>query len=167
MPATTHNRFASKTSLAAARKQVVPSRVAPAADARVKLQHATVTGLQERRRRRRVAVLPMYSFARVRVLSQRGAEIEGHILDISENGLAVELDSRVAVGQAITVEFRVAGLGRIVEDEWMEIAAAGEVVRQDNLDDFPGGPYKIAIRFVRMSTMAQAQIARFVATHAG
>ncbi|HVT80606.1 MAG TPA: PilZ domain-containing protein [Phycisphaerae bacterium] len=168
MPATTHNRFVPKTPrLATGRAQVTPSRVAPASDPRVKLQHATVTGLQERRRRRRVAVMPMYSSAVVRVLSQKGLLIEGHILDVSENGLAVELDSLIAVGQAVTVEFRISGLGRVVEGEWSEMAAAGEIVRQENLDDFPGGPYKHAIRFARMSTMAQAQIARFVATHAG
>lgn len=166
MSATTHHRFVPKTPrLVTGRAQVTPSRVAPAADPRVKLQHATVTGLQERRRRRRVAVMPMYSTAVVRVLSQKGLLIEGHVLDICENGIAVELDSLVAIGQAVTVEFRVSGLGRVTEGEWSEFAAAGEVVRHENLEDFPGGPYKHAIRFARMSTMAQAQIARFVATH--
>jgi len=168
MHVTTHNRFTPKAPrLATGRAHVTPSRVAPAADPRIKLQHATVTGLQERLRRRRVAVMPMYSSAVVRVLSQKGLLIEGHVLDISENGIAVELDSLVAIGQAVTIEFRVSGLGRVAQGEWSEFAAAGEVVRHENLDDFPGGPYKHAVRFVRMATMSQAQIARFVATHGG
>jgi c-di-GMP-binding flagellar brake protein YcgR len=168
MSAATDNRFVPKnTRTAAARKLVTPSRVAPATDPRVKLEPVAVTGLQERRRRRRVKVLPMYSSVVVRVLAQRGTPIEGHVLDISENGIAVEVDSQIAVGQAVTVEFRVAGLGRVADDQWLEMTAAGEIVRQDNVQDFPGGPYKIAIRFARVSTMAQAQIARFVATHAG
>ncbi len=168
MPATTDNRFTPKGSrMMSARSAATPSRVAPAADHRVTLRPAAVAGLQERRRRRRVAVAPMYSSALVRVLSQRGPAIEGHVLDISENGIAMEVDSLIAAGQPVTVEFRVAGLGRVADDQWMEMTAAGEVVRQENVEEFPGGPYKIAVRFVRMSTMAQAQIARFVATHAG
>jgi c-di-GMP-binding flagellar brake protein YcgR len=144
-----------------------PSRVAePVTDPRVKVQPSGVTGLQERRRRRRAHVPPMYSSAIVRVLTQRGEPLEGHVLDLSETGMAVQLDSLIPVGQAVTIEFRVAGLGRLSDDQWTEFAAAAIVVRHDDLDDFPHGPFKIALRFVRIGTMAQAQIARFVATTA-
>lgn len=142
-------------------------RTAPAQDSRVKLHEPTVVGLQERRRRRRAIVPPMYSWARVRVLAQRDSEIEAHVLDISETGMALEMDSLVPVGQPVTIEFRLSGLGRIRDGEWTEFAAAAEIVRHDQVDDFPGGPYKVAVRFVQMPTMAQAQIARFVATHPG
>ena len=145
---------------------VRPSRVVQANPA-VKLRKEAVSNLQERRRRRRTAVPPMYSSVVVRVLSRKGAPIEGHVLNLSENGIAVEIDSQIAVGQAVTVEFRIAGLGRVVGDQWSEFAAAAEVARIDDLDDFPQGPYRIALKFVRISTMAQAQIARYVATHPG
>ena len=109
----------------------------------------------------------MYSSVVVRVLSRKTAPIEGHVINISENGIAVEIDSQIAVGQAVTLEFRIAGLGRVVTDQWSEFAVAAEVARIDDLDDFPQGPYRIALKFVRISTMAQAQIARYVATHPG
>jgi hypothetical protein len=131
----------------------------------VTLRKEAVSTLQERRRRRRAAVPPMYSSVTVRVLSRKDAPIEGHVINLSENGMAVEIDSMIAVGQPVTVEFRVAGLGRVVGDQWLEFAAAAEVARIDDLEDFPGGPYRIALKFIRISTMAQAQIARYVATH--
>jgi hypothetical protein len=146
--------------------RVTPSKVtAPLADPRVKIHPLTLSGLHERRRRRRAHVPPMYSSAIVRVLSQRGTPLEGHVIDLSETGIAVQVDSLIQIGQAVTVEFRVAGLGRVAADQWIEIAAAAQVVRHDDLEDFPGGPYKIALRFVRINNLAQAHIARFVATH--
>jgi hypothetical protein len=84
------------------------------------------------------------------------------VVDLSETGLAVEVDERIGVGQPVTVEFSIAGLGRMRGEQWPTFAAAGEVVRIDNLDDFPQGPYRTAVRFVRIATMVQAQIARFV-----
>ena len=168
MPASTESRTGTRQRPGGVlvRTVVTSSRVAPAvSDPRVQLREAVVTGLQERRRRRRAHVPAMYSQAVVRVLAQRGVPLEGHVLDLSETGMAVQVDERIAVGQPVTVEFRVAGLGRVAEDQWSEFAAAAIVVRQDDLEDFPAGPYKLALRFVRISTMAQAQIARFVATH--
>jgi c-di-GMP-binding flagellar brake protein YcgR len=145
---------------------VAPSRVQPeVTDPRVQLHQPAVTSLQERRRRRRAHLPPMYTSAIVRILAQCGSPLEGHVLDLSETGMAVQIDSLIPVGQAVTVEFRVAGLGRVTDDQWTEFAVAAVVVRQDELDDFPNGPYKIALRFVRIGTMAQAQIARFVATN--
>ena len=103
----------------------------------------------------------------VRVLSRKQEPLEGHVLNLSEVGMMVEIDSKIGIGQAVTVEFRVAGLGRVVADQWGEFAAAAEVARIDDIDDFPNGPYMVALKFVRISTMAQAQIARYVATHPG
>jgi hypothetical protein len=146
--------------------RVTPSKV-PAAvtDPRVQVSGSALTELRERRRRRRAHVQPMYTCAILRVLAQRGAPLEGHVLDLSETGMAVQVDTLIPVGQAVTVEFQVAGLGRLSRDEWTQYAVAAQVVRHDDLEDFPAGPYKIALRFVRIGTMAQAQIARFVATH--
>jgi hypothetical protein len=64
----------------------------------------------------------------------------------------------------VTVEFQVAGLGRLRKEEWPTFVATAEVVRLDDLADFPAGPYRTALRFVRIATMVQAQIARYVAT---
>ena len=174
MPLSTTRRFASKSfpgralghSSPSIPRTVKPSRVTPeVTDPRVQLHQPAVTGLQERRRRRRAHVPPMYTTAIVRVLAQPGSPLEGHVLDLSETGMAVEVDSLIPVGQAVTVEFRVVGLGRMTNQQWTEFVAAAVVVRQDELEDFPQGPYKIALRFARIGTMAQAQIARFVATN--
>jgi hypothetical protein len=109
----------------------------------------------------------MYSSAVLRNLALRAGPIEAYVIDLSENGIAVEADELVPVGQVVTVEFQVAGVGTLRRETWPEFAVAAEVVRHDRLDDFPGGPYRMALRFVRMSTMTQAQIARFVATQPG
>ena len=169
MAITTDNNARKAASFrSATRTQVTPSRVATAvSDSRVQVAAGTVKGLHERRRRRRAQVPPMYTLVVVRELGKKGVPMEGHVLDLSETGMAVELDDKIPVGQGVTIEFRVTGLGRIVNDEWSEFVAAGVVVRHDNVDDFPGGPYKTALRFVRIGTMAQAQVARFVATHPG
>jgi len=112
-------------------------QIARVIESPVKLQSGNVVALQERRRRRRVPVQPMYTSALVRVLSQRGTTLEGHVLDVSENGMAVQIDSLIPLGQSVTVEFRVSGLGRVADGQWTEHVAAAEVVRHDDLDDFP------------------------------
>ena len=122
-----------------------------------------VAEFKDRRRRRRVDVQPMYTRLSLRVLSKAGGPLEGHVLNISETGMSVQIDDQVPVGQPVTVEFTIAGLGRLRQEEWPTLAAAAEVVRIDDLADFPHGPYRTALRFVRISTMAQAQIARYVA----
>jgi c-di-GMP-binding flagellar brake protein YcgR len=166
MATTTHRRTLTKPLSNQGLRNVTPSKVSiPVANPRVQIRPQTLTGLHERRRRRRAHVSPMYTSAIVRVLSQRDIPLEGHVLDLSETGMAVQVDSLIPIGQAVTVEFRVAGLGRISAEQWTEFAAAAQVVRHDNLDDFPAGPYKIALRFIRINNLAQAQIARFVATH--
>jgi c-di-GMP-binding flagellar brake protein YcgR len=106
----------------------------------------------------------MYTNLILRNLAQRTGPIEGYVVDLSESGMAIEADSLVPLGQVVTVEFQIAGVGSLRNENWPEFAAAAEVVRHDNLEDFPGGPYRMALRFVKMSTMAQAQIARYVAT---
>lgn len=128
---------------------------------------AVPVGVQEKRRRRRVAVPQMYTSATLRNLAQRAGPVEAYVVDLSENGMAIEADSLVPVGQVVTIEFQVAGLGTMRRANWPEFAAAAEVVRHDNVDEFPGGPYRMALRFVKVSTMAQAQIARYVATQPG
>ena len=136
-------------------------------DVAVQVDSGAVGRMQERRRRRRVRVASMYSFATVRMLGQRTGPIEGYVIDVSETGLALEVDTLIPVGQTVTVQFRIAGLGALRHETWAEYAAAAEVVRHEDVDDFPSGPYRIGLRFVRVSTMTQAKIARFVATQPG
>jgi len=131
-------------------------------DSPVRLFSGVVGDFKDRRRRRRVDVPAMYTSVSLRVLSRQGAPLEGHVMDLSETGMAVELDEQIAVGQAVTVEFSVAGLGRMRQEQWPTYAVAAEVMRIDDLVDFPGGPYRTALRFVRIPTMVQAQIARYV-----
>jgi hypothetical protein len=121
--------------------------------------------MRERRRRPRTAVPPMYSAIVVRVLNKRHKPIEGHALNLSVSGIAVELDDLVEPGSPVTVEFSVSGLGRERAQAWPTFAATAEVVRNQDVDDFPGGPYCTALKFVRIPSIAQAQIARYIATY--
>ena len=107
----------------------------------------------------------MYTTVSVRVLSKRDMPLEGHAINLSETGIVVEIDNMIPIGQAVTLELKVAGLGRLRDETWPTYAVAAEVVRIDDLAEFPQGPYRVAMRFVRIPTMTQAAIARFVATH--
>ena len=140
-------------------------RIPPASASRQIAVPIKVTAPEERRGRRRVAVMPMYSPITVRLISRRQEPLEGHVLDVSETGLAIEMDCLIPIGQPVAIEFRIAGLGRLRADQWTEFTAVAEIVRHENVDEFPGGPYKMGLRYVQMPTMAQAQIARFLATH--
>jgi c-di-GMP-binding flagellar brake protein YcgR len=141
-----------------------PSKGALTTSAPFRVVSDGVADFKDRRRRRRAKLQPMYTTVSMRVLSRRGSPLDGHVLDISETGMSVEVDEQVGIGQAVTLEFTVAGMGRVHHEQWPTLIAAAEVVRIDDLADFPKGPYRTALRFVRISTMAQAQIARFVAT---
>lgn len=123
-----------------------------------------VQEFKDRRRRRRVALQPMYTSVSLRVLSRRDQPLEGHAINLSETGIVVEIDNLIPIGSPVTLEFTVAGLGRLRDDTWPSYAVGAEVVRIDDLAEFPQGPYRVALRFVRIPTMTQAQIARFVAT---
>ncbi|HUO08963.1 MAG TPA: PilZ domain-containing protein [Phycisphaerae bacterium] len=131
-----------------------PVRLAPA-----------VQDFKDRRRRRRVNLQPMYTTVSLRVLARRDPPLEGHAINLSETGIVVEIDNLIPIGSPVTLEVTVAGLGQLRDDTWPSYAVAAEVVRIDDLAEFPKGPYRVALRFVRIPTMTQAQIARFVATH--
>ena len=120
---------------------------------------------KDRRKRRRITLAPMYTSAVVRVLASRQPPLEGHVVDLSETGIAVQVDEKIKPGSAVTVEFTVSGLGRARGGQWPMFAAAAEVLRLDDVEDFPGGPYKTALRFIRLPSIVQAQIARYVMAH--
>jgi hypothetical protein len=133
-------------------------------DARSRLGQTTPIGKQERRRHQRAHVPAAYSLAVVRPVSLRGPPLEGHVLDLSDTGMSVQLDIRIPVGRMVTVEFRIAGLGCVSDDQWSKMVVAANVVRQDGVKDFPGGPYRLALRFVQPSIEVREKIAQFVAT---
>lgn len=119
--------------------------------------------ISNRRKRPRVSLDPAYTTVTLRRLGQRLMPLEGHVVNLCENGMSVQLDETIAIGTPVTVEFSIAGLGATRSAAWPVIAAAGEVIRLDSDEavDFPCGPYRMAIKFARLSTIAQAQIARF------
>lgn len=119
----------------------------------------------DRRRQPRVAVEPMYTSVVVRVLSAQEPPLEGHVINLSESGLAIDLDKQLQPGQAVTVEFCISGLGVLHGKQWPCYAAAAEVLRHDDVDDFPGGPYRTALRFIRVPSIVRAQIARYIVAH--
>ena len=121
--------------------------------------------MRERRRRPRAVVAPMYSAVVVRILNKKHKPIDGHVRNISETGIAVEIDDLVEMGSPVTVEFSVSGLGRERAQTWPTFAATAEIVRHQDVEDFPQGPYHTALRFVRISSIAQAQIARYIAVY--
>ncbi len=135
------------------------SALAPEAGARVNAPG--VAAFKDRRRRRRVDVAPMYTSLVVRPLARRQGPLEGHVVNLSETGMMAELDEILPIGQPVAVEFSVAGLGLFRHEAWPTFSLAAEVVRLDDFDDFPQGPYKVALRFERVPTMVQAQIVRF------
>jgi hypothetical protein len=103
----------------------------------------------------------MYTSLVVRPLARRQGPLEGHVINLSETGMMVQLDEVLPIGQPVAVEFSVAGLGLFRGEAWPTFSLAAEVVRLDEFDEFPQGPYKVALRFERVPTMVQAQIARF------
>ncbi len=143
------------SALHAPKSLVTPSHVAS----------SSAGAARDRRKRRRVAIAPMYSSVMLRVLNARCEPLDGHALNVSETGLAIEIDSPIAPGTPVTVEFTVAGLGRLRGRQWPSFAAAAEVVRDASQEDFPMGPYRVGLRFLRISSIVQAQISRFVISH--
>ena len=121
---------------------------------------------RDRRKRRRVPVSPMYSAVVLRVLGARREPLDGHALNVSETGMAVEVDYKIQPGTPVAVEFTVSGLGRPRGKQWPVMVAAAEVVRDASQEDFPQGPYRVGLRFLRISSITQAQIARYVVSHA-
>lgn len=123
-----------------------------------------VLSIKDRRRKSRVRVPSMYTQVTVRVLTESAEPIEGYAVNVSEGGMAAELDQLIKPGVPVAVEFKVAGLGIKRGQEWPVFVAAAEVARNDDVEDFPGGPYKTALRFVKIPTIVQAQIARYIAS---
>ena len=123
---------------------------------------APVKRFEERRRTLRRAVMPMYSHAVVRAGMSRSLAIEGYVLNLSETGVALEIDTLVDVGTEVTLELQVSCLGKIVDGEWAHATAEARLLRQDELHDFPGGPYRVGLRFTSLPAELKEAIGRYL-----
>ena len=95
---------------------------------------------QTRRESERIRVQPMYST----VTACTGApdnpvRLLGHIYDISESGVRIELDNALDPGQIVSLQLDLPGANAVVE------AAASVVWVHDEQDD--PGPRRMALKF--------------------
>ncbi len=90
-----------------------------------------------RRAHKRFRPLPMYTT----VTASRGAsQLDGHVYDISESGVRIELDEPLTPGESVGLRFRLPGAHFRVE-------ASASVVWVADVEDDPG-PRRIALRFI-------------------
>ncbi len=95
---------------------------------------------QELRAHERVRVMPMYSSVTARRDDGAGA-LQGHVYDICEDGVRIELDEPLAPGDSVALHLDLPGTPTSL------VAAASVVWVHDQLDD--PGPRRMALRFTR------------------
>lgn len=100
----------------------------------------------ERRRHDRYRLSPMYTSVTARDGDGIGADQAGHVYDISEGGVRIELDEPVEVGQFLALDLELPGM----DDP---VCATGDVVWVNDSQDDPG-PRRMALRFRRFETTA-------------
>ncbi len=96
-----------------------------------------------RRMHRRFRMLPMYATVMARRLAETGTHgLHGHVYDVSEGGVRIELDEPLEPGESITVRLNLPGapVEHCVE-------ASASVVWVNDAEDDPG-PRRMALRFV-------------------
>jgi len=90
----------------------------------------------------RFELTPMYTQVTVtRIDAMTIERIDGHVYDVSEAGVRIELDTPVCVDERVTVELRLPA-------ETAAIFATGRVVWVNDAADDPG-PRRLAIEFTR------------------
>jgi CheY-like chemotaxis protein len=88
-------------------------------------------------------------------VTSEGALNVGKMLNVSSNGMLIELETPIPIGRSVEVEF-------LLPEETKPLRAAGKVVRRTNdLDHFHPA---FGIRFTGISEVDQARIDGFVAT---
>ena len=98
-----------------------------------------------RRKHERIRVQPMYTS----VIAKAGGtsddlEMLGHVYDVSEGGVRIELDEALEPGQTVTVQLEFPGTAAAIE------ASAKVVWVHDDLDD--PGPRRMALRFTEFTS---------------
>ncbi len=96
-----------------------------------------------RRAHRRFRVLPMYATVMARRLTETGTHrLHGHVYDVSEGGVRIELDEPLELGESIAVRLGLPGAPWEHGGE-----ASASVVWVNDAEDDPG-PRRMALRFV-------------------
>lgn len=96
----------------------------------------------ELRKHPRLSLPPMYTLVRVRPTGQASYKWTGHIYDISESGMRIELDNDVADGTVVDLRAMLPGVGHTT------IRATARVVRRhDDVED--RGPVRMGVTFER------------------
>ena len=95
---------------------------------------------QTRREFERIRVQPMYTAVTACTSAQDNPRrLQGHVYDISESGVRIELDDALEPGQIVTLHLDLPGADAAVE------AAASVVWVHDDQDD--PGPRRMALKF--------------------
>ena len=104
-------------------------------------------GLESCRRScRRLRVPPMYTSVTARREADGGAELHGHVYDISEHGLRIELDQPLEPGERVALLLDLPGA-------LAPVNASACVVWVNDANDDPG-PRRMALRFTRFTRRA-------------
>ncbi len=100
---------------------------------------------QLRREHERIRVQPMYtSVIATGVGEDPGLEMLGHVYDISEGGVRIELDEPLDPGQKVVLRLEFPGAPAAVQ-------ASASVVRVHDDQDDPG-PRRMALRFIKFTS---------------
>ena len=95
---------------------------------------------QKRRESERIRVQPMYSAVTACTGdADNPVRLLGHVYDISESGVRIELDNPLDPGQIVSLQLALPGANAVVE------AAASVVWVHDEQDD--PGPRRMALKF--------------------
>ena len=114
----------------------------------------------DRRQHARHALQAMYtSVEAIRSVQADGESLLGHIYDVSEGGVRIELDDPLPPGEPLQVKLRLPG-------ETRGVAAHADVVWVNPEDDDPG-PRRMALRFTDfISDDDRDRLRRFLAAAA-
>ena len=110
-----------------------------------------------RRAHARLSLRPMYTAVTARRRRGRPASLCGHVYDISQAGLRIELDEPLQPDESVTLRLDLPAAGTVN-------ASARVVWVSDGHDD--PGPRRAALRFTRFATPAdRAGLARLLASN--
>ncbi|MCC5830277.1 MAG: PilZ domain-containing protein [Phycisphaeraceae bacterium] len=98
----------------------------------------------DRRQADRMQLPAPYTAVEVRPVEADAAEFEGHLYDLSQTGLRLEIDEDLPIGTMVRLRMVLPGRQPV------SVRARGEVVRCH--DDELSGPIRLGIHFERFET---------------
>ena len=112
--------------------------------------------LRNRRAAARLKLQPMYTHIVATRSQEAGcAGMHGHVYDISNSGLRMELDEPLPTGEIIDLQIDLPGLQQA-------ISATGDIVWVHSSEDDPG-PTRMALKFKQFGSAAdQLRLRRFL-----